>query len=189
MLIRVFAALQLPDNFRQSLLEKTAGLRSEHPEFRWTPDGNLHITLAFLGDLDIPGVRLLTETVQSAASGTGRIALCSSRLLMLPKGRPANVLALGFDRGQREIASLADSIETGLARAGAEGRYPFRPRERRPFAGHLTLARKGRSPMALAAEELAPIRITAEISKVAVFQSELRREGSVYAPLAEFSLT
>jgi 2'-5' RNA ligase len=152
------------------------------------PEGNLHITLAFLGDLDNLGVRLLAETARNAASVTSRVSICASRLLSLPKGRPATVLALGFDRGQREIAGLADSIEAGLERAAAEGRYPFRPRERRPFACHLTIARKGRDPIVLLPEELAPIRITAEIDKVVVFQSELRREGAVYTPLAEFPL-
>jgi 2'-5' RNA ligase len=98
------------------------------------------------------------------------------------------VLALGFDRGHGEIAGLADSIETGLEHAAAEGRYSFRPREKRPYAGHLTIARKGKSPIALAQGEITPLRITAEINKVVVFQSELRREGALYTPLAEFPL-
>jgi 2'-5' RNA ligase len=189
MLMRAFAALPLPGDFKRSLLEKTAGLRSDHPEFRWTPEGNLHITLAFLGDLDNPGLRILLETAQNAASVTGRISAYTSRLLTFPKGRPAAALALGFDRGEREIAGLADRIEAGLEQASAEGRYPFRPREKRRFVSHLTLARKGRNPLVLVAEELAPLRIMAEINKVIVFQSELRREGAIYTPLAEFPLT
>jgi 2'-5' RNA ligase len=188
MLMRVFVALPLPGNFRKSLCEKTAALRSAHLEFRWTPEENLHVTLAFMGELDEAGVRLLTETAGNAAAGTGPISLCSSRLMTFPKRGPAAVLALGFDRGHGEIAGLADRIETGLERIDAEGRYSFRPRERRPFVGHLTIARRGRRPIVLAGEEFTPIQMTAEISKVVVFQSELRREGAVYTPLAEFPL-
>jgi 2'-5' RNA ligase len=187
--MRVFVALPLPDDFRESLLEKTAPLRLEHPEFRWTPEENLHVTLAFLGELDEAGVRLLVEAAGNAAAGTGPIALRSSHLMRFPKRGPAAVLALGFDRGHGEIAGLADRIETGLERAGAEGRYSFRPREQRSFVGHLTIARKGRRPVVLAGEELTPIQIAAEVSRVVVFQSELRQEGAVYTPLAEFSLS
>jgi 2'-5' RNA ligase len=186
--MRVFAALPLPGDFKQALQEKIAALRLAHPGLRWTAEENLHITLAFLGELDGSGVRLLTEAVQNAASGTGRIAAYSSRLMTFPRGNNASVLALGFDRGHGEIAGLADSIETGLEHLSSEGRYPFRPREKRPFAGHLTIARKGRSPIALAPEELAPLRIGAEIDKVVIFQSELRREGALYTPLEEFCL-
>jgi 2'-5' RNA ligase len=187
--MRVFAALSLPGDFKRALNEGLSALRAAHPGLRWTPEENLHITLAFLGELDGNGVRLLAEAVKNAVSGTSRISVCSSRLMTFPRGKNASALALGFDRGHGELAGLADRIETGLERLGAEGRAVFRPREKRPFAGHLTIARKRRSPIALAPEEFAPIRIRAELDKVVVFQSELRREGAVYTPLEEFSLT
>jgi 2'-5' RNA ligase len=186
--MRIFVALPLPDTFKQSLLDKTAALRAAHPEFRWTPEENLHITLAFLGELDDAVFHLLAETVENAASATSPLSLRSSALMTFPQRGPAAALALGFDRGQEDLAGLADRIETGLERIRDEGRYPFRPRERRSFAGHLTIARKGRRPLALAGEERSPIQIAAEVGKVVIFQSELRREGAAYTPLAEFLL-
>ena len=185
--MRVFVALALPDDFKAVLAAKTETLRRGHPDFRWMPDRNLHITLAFLGEVERAGLDLLTGAVKDIASVTNRISVCASRLLTLPKTKPANVLALGFGKGHREIARLADNIETKLEQAAA-GRYPFRSRESRPFTSHLTIARKGRKPIMLSPRELLPVQIEAALETVTVFQSELSREGALYTALAEFRL-
>jgi 2'-5' RNA ligase len=186
--MRVFVALTLPDQFKAALAAKTEPLRLKHPDLRWTPDRNLHITLAFLGEIERAGLHFLAGTVENIASGTNRISVRGSRLFTLPPKRPANVLALGFDRGREKIAYLAERIETGLELLAADGRYSFRPREKRPFTSHLTIARKGGKPIMLSPQELMPIQIETTAETVTVFQSELLREGAKYKALAEFRL-
>jgi 2'-5' RNA ligase len=186
--MRVFVALVLPDQFKAVLAAKTEALHNRHPDFRWIPDRNRHITLAFLGEIEQAGLDLLTGTVKDIASETRRISVCSSRLLTLPQRKPANVLALGFDKGRDEIAYLAERIETQAERLSAGGQYPFRPRETRHFTAHLTIARKGRKPIILSPQELMPVKIETVIQTVAVFQSELLREGAEYTALAEACL-
>jgi 2'-5' RNA ligase len=186
--MRVFVALVLPDQFKAALAAKTEALRDRHPDFRWIPDRNRHITLAFLGEIEQAGLHLLTGAVKDIVSGTKRISLCGSRLLTLPQRRPANVLALGFDKGSHEIAYLADKIETQAERLSACDIYRFRPRETRPFTAHLTIARKGRKPIMLSPQELMPIKIETVIETVAVFQSELLRGGAEYTAQATLRL-
>lgn len=186
--MRVFVALALPDEFKAVLAAKTETLRHKHPDFRWTPDRNLHITLAFLGDIERVGLDFLAVTVEDIASGTNRISVRGSRLLTLPKMKPANVLALGFDRGCEKIAHFADRIEAKLEQAAADKWYPFRTRERRPFTSHLTIARKGGNPIMLSPRELIPVQIETVFETVTVFQSELSREGAKYTALEEFRL-
>ncbi|MDR2444546.1 MAG: RNA 2',3'-cyclic phosphodiesterase [Spirochaetaceae bacterium] len=186
--MRVFVALTLPDEFKAALAAKTETLRRKHPDFRWTPDRNLHITLAFLGEVERTGLHFLTGIVEDIASGTNRISLSGSRLFTLPQKKPANVLVLGFDRGREKIAYLAERIEAGLELLAADGRYSFRPREKRPFTSHLTIARKGRKPVMLSPLELIPVQIEAMAETVTVFESELLREGAEYKALAEFRL-
>jgi 2'-5' RNA ligase len=152
------------------------------------PDENLHITVAFLGDIDETGVTLLAKILKAETSTTNRIHVRSSHLFTLPKRKPANVLALGFDKGQKEVADLADRIECKLKLLTAEGQYTFRSRENRQFTTHLTIARKGRTPIRLTQNEMVPILIETVIDKIVLFQSELYREGAMYIPLAEFAL-
>ena len=186
--MRIFVALALPGEFKAVLAAKTEALRHKHPDFRWIPDRNLHITLAFLGEAGSAGLHFLVRTVKDIASGTNRISVCSSRLLTLPKTKPANVLALGFDKGSDEIAHFADRIGAKLETFGADVPYSFRLRKSRPFTSHLTIARKGRKPIMLSRRELMPIQIETMVETVTVFQSELLREGAKYTALAEFHL-
>jgi 2'-5' RNA ligase len=187
--MRIFADLPLSDSFKNSLETQITTLRNNHPDLHWIPDENLHITLTFLGDVNETGVRLLAEVLKAETTTTKRIQIRSSHLLTLPKRKPANVLALGFDRGQNEVADLADRIECKLEQLTTGGQYAFRPRENRQFTTHLTIARKGRNPIRLLQNELEPLHIETVIDKAILFQSELHREGAVYTPLAEFVLS
>jgi 2'-5' RNA ligase len=83
---------------------------------------------------------------------------------------------------------MAHYIEDRLEQYTQEGKYRFRPMEKRPFNTHLTSARKGREPIRLARDELKPILIDSFIEEVVVFQSELTSKGAIYTPLREFKL-
>jgi 2'-5' RNA ligase len=83
---------------------------------------------------------------------------------------------------------MAHYIEDRLEQYTQEGKYRFRPREKRSFNAHLTLARKGREPIRLARDALKPIILDSFIEKAVLFQSELTSKGAIYTPLKEFKL-
>jgi 2'-5' RNA ligase len=200
--MRTFVALPLPVDFKISLQESLTVLYRNHRNLRWVADENLHITLAFLGELDAAGVPLLIDVVNEAAGQTKSIPVSAGELFILPQEKSAgnfssNVLALGFERGGGEMAALAKKIESGLEKITVDGLYEFRRRARRPFTAHLTLARKGREAMRLSADEPKMsfglennLETNAEsiIDRVVVFKSELYRGGARYTALAEFDL-
>jgi 2'-5' RNA ligase len=191
--MRTFVALPLPADFKVSLEENLTTLRRNHRDLRWMSEENLHITLAFLGEIDSGGISLLIDVVHDAAEQTESIPVSAGALFTLPQQKNANTLALGFAEGNSAIAALSKKIEGGLEKITSEGVYEFRPREKRLFTAHLTIARKGSGPMKLSKEGLKmsfhpdpnPAGI---IDKIVVFKSELHREGAFYTPLAEFAL-
>jgi 2'-5' RNA ligase len=187
-MMRVFIAYALPDAFRQSLMRGTAALRQHHPDFRWTPEQNLHITLAFLGDIDEAGVSLLSELLEEKIPAAPAIQIRTGKVFTLPRHGNPHVLALGLSRGEEEITMTARYLAGGIARFTNEGRYPFRVMENRPFNAHLTLARKGNAPVRLTGDEAGPIPLESFIEKAVIFQSELTSKGAVYTALKEFSL-
>jgi 2'-5' RNA ligase len=187
--MRTFVALELPGEFLAGLKEALRPLQERHPGFRWTGEGNLHITLCFLGELDEPGAALLGEAAAKTAREGREIPMETGKIFTLPRGRPANVLALGIGEGKTGIAALALGLEKNLMVLGAQGNYPFRRPETRPFRPHITLARKGGVPLGLSPGEgkaFPPLRGT--LTRLGVFRSDLGRDGPVYTPLLECPL-
>jgi 2'-5' RNA ligase len=86
---------------------ETAVLRKNHPDFRWIPEQNLHITLAFLGDIDEAGVLFLTEILEEKVPATPKIKICTHKVFTLPRHGNANTFALGLSCGEEEIKMMA----------------------------------------------------------------------------------
>lgn len=146
---------------------------------RWTTRRQWHVTLRFLGDASL---RAATEAVTAIAAAPARAEL-GPGLRRLGRG----VLCLpahGLD-------DLAEAVAVATARVG-------RPPERRPFRGHLTLARvragrrppplgpaggsdrPGRSAQAPIAGSAAPFIERFAVDEIQLVRSTLRPSGAVH---------
>ena len=183
--MRLFVALELPRSFSEDLERDLAELRAAKPEFRWTPRGNLHITVAFLGDLEPAAATLVSAAAASAAADGRPIHIRAGSLRTFPARRPASALAVTIDTGAEELAVLAEMLLRTLPAA-------FAPRSegpRRPFRPHVTVARGGRSGLRLDRRELAvPLSAAGTITTLTVFVSELQPGGAVYRDLSRHAL-
>jgi 2'-5' RNA ligase len=179
--MRVFVALELPPEFTASLWDNLAVLREKYLRFRWTRQENLHITLAFLGELDAPGVSFLREAAETAFKNTPIIPVRAEKIITLPQGRPGRTLAAGIEDGG-EIAAWAAHFERTLRAVGEKENYPFRQAEKRAFTPHITLARGGAVKI-FPEERNLPFPIQGAINRVTVFNSELRGKGPLYTSL------
>jgi 2'-5' RNA ligase len=182
--MRTFVALELPEEFLEALEKQLQIWRENHPAFRWTKAENLHITLAFLGEINEREAAILKEAAGTAARGMTAFPISAGRVVTLPSGRSAHVLALGIGEGREQIAGLA-------ARFGRIPGLPGNNRgsgaDRKTFTPHITLARKGGVPLAFPPEER-NLAIPGQgiVRGLTVFMSELFRGGPVYTPLARF---
>jgi len=128
--LRLFVALDLPDRVVSDLSAAVDAVRVEHPRLRWVPAPRWHLTLAFLGAVD---VRKLDEL------GT-RLGRAARRYPPLPlelggAGRFGDrVLWVGVRGAVSDVGRLAASVAAGSRRAGIAV-------EDRPYRPHLTLAR------------------------------------------------
>jgi len=186
---RVFAALPLPDDFKEGLAESLAGLRDAHPELRWTPDENLHLTLLFLGEVPREDAALLAEAAEAAAAETPPPRVSAGGLIGLPSRGAARILGLDFAAGGDEIRALAARLRTALFRSSGEAGRQIALPAARQFRPHVTLARAGRFRLLLGADEWAtPVEAEGILGSLAVFKSDLRPAGPRYTPLAGFPL-
>ncbi|MDR2485158.1 MAG: RNA 2',3'-cyclic phosphodiesterase [Treponema sp.] len=187
--MRIFVALKLPPELAAAVNEQAEPLRKKYPDFRWIREENLHITLAFLGELDDPPLAILNEAVSLAVQKTHPVSLRTGKLFAIPRGRPANVLALGIEQGKDLIAALAADVEKILAEQGKQKHNLLRPPETRIFVPHITLARRGSIPLKISPEERNnPILAQGTVNTLGVFKSDLGRNGPVYTLLAAYPL-
>jgi 2'-5' RNA ligase len=126
-------ALGLEDRPTEALRPWLDGTRGEFPELAVTPPENLHLTLAFLGQVDAALVESAEAAVRGAAEGRSPWRLRWTAAGAFPSASRPRVLWLGVDGGE----TLLD-VHAALAEAMAGGGFRV---EDRAFRPHLTLAR------------------------------------------------
>lgn len=167
---RLFVAVPLPVGLQtlvrraQELLPPVHGLRPLKPD-------QVHVTLAFIGEIGPEKAAIARNVVESVPGDMGGEALIE-RFLMLPSASRARVVALELADELGVFAALFETVMGGLEAGGVM------KREKRPFRPHLTVARL-RTPGAVRPRyESEQARFA--VQSVCLYQSELRREGAVY---------
>lgn len=180
--MRLFVALEIPSEVRESLAALLEALRAISKEPRWVRPGNLHVTLKFLGEVpetNLDAVRTALAQIRSEQL----VKLEFHRLGFFPNEKHPRVFWAGIEASMN-LMKLADDIEDAMERLGI-------PRERRPFSPHLTLARferpglpeKLRGAIAENAQrEFGALRT----NEFHLIQSKLKPSGAEYTTLASF---
>lgn len=166
---RLFFALW-PDAPAREALATVAARVAARLEGRPVPAANLHLTLAFLGEVDAARV----DALEQAAGGIAAHAFTVS-LDRLGGFRRAGVAWAGCRQCPESLARLQADLDARIREAG------FAP-DPRPFAPHLTLARRVRGTAGVA--DMEPVRWLA--NAFALVESARDRGG--YRTLAEWPL-
>jgi 2'-5' RNA ligase len=139
----------------------------------------LHVTLCFLGEVDIEGFEGADRVVSELACNMAGVVELGG-YVCLPSPRRTRVVALGIDDRGGTMAALFQAAARGLEK---ETGYV---RESRPFRPHLTIARL-KQPLSLG---LTPDTRTVplEVGSVCLYESMLGRTGARYQVLREAKL-
>jgi len=191
--IRAFLAIELPDAVRAYLAQCQTRLQGAGANVKWSRPEQIHLTLAFLGNVPVEDVPALVEAVRAAVAPFGPAALRAMGTGQFPPGGAPRVVWVGVDVLTGDLA--------GLQRAVAEAAGPFAEKhEDRAYHPHLTLGRvrfgrgRGGGPgdvrslgraVAETAGQLGP---EFDADEVVLFQSDLGPQGPTYTPLARLPL-
>lgn len=170
---RLFFAIELPDEVQQSLIRWRAD--NFAPEAgRPVPAANLHMTLAFLGDISAEKQRAL-ETLAGRIRQPGFI-LNLDDAGHWPRSR---VVWLGTRRSPRGLLQLADMLRAQAARSGCyQSPQPFHP--------HITLLRDAQSVQAIPAPGF---HWSVPVKAFVLYESSFARGRTRYTPLNRWTLT
>lgn len=182
--MRAFVALSLPRSVHGELEAAAAPLRSLG-DVRWTPPEQWHVTLKFLGDIDAATATSMAAHVQRTPARSLRLRL--EGLGQFPPRGPARVLWAGLAGDRDQLAVWAAELDAAASELGV-------PSETRPFHAHITLGRL-RTPRGAATLQAAMkahgtnVRgAVFEPAAVALLQSELGADGSIYREVARRDL-
>jgi len=176
--MRLFVAIELPDQLKARL----AAMRTEIAGARWVAAEQLHLTLAFLGEVAQERLEALCATLAEVRQAP--FELHFDKLGCFSHHRNPRVLWIGFEQ-QPALLQLAEQINRAVISCGI-------PLEERPFNAHITLARLKQT----AGGEVAPflaVPPNGELPHLAVrefvlFQSLLTAQGALHKPLRQFIL-
>lgn len=184
--MRAFIALEIPERIRGHLFSCTSKCLVDFREFRPINADNLHITLQFLGNLNVALTPEIMGTLEDSLKDFSKFTVCvGDPGVFPPKGYP-RILHVGTEKDQNNVSLLASRIRKSMALLGFT--------EDKPFSPHITLARLRRSSgkrPALApywrkamGSSLQDLRfqndLLWEVGSVVLMESRLRPEGSVY---------
>ena len=178
-MIRLFAALSLPDAIALPLAQRQDGL----PGARWRPRESLHVTLRFFGEVAENVAADLDDEL--AAIAAPAFALSLDGVGCFGEGATINALWAGV---------VADPALDRLARAceRAARRVGLAPETRRYYP-HVTLAYLRRPDPAAVAHWIQAnnlLRSPAfEVADFGLYSSWLGRDGSLYRLERQYALT
>ena len=175
--LRLFVALDLPGHVREALLSWRSDILRRTPDLRAVAPDALHVTLCFLGSRPATEVQAIAAACDGALRQAAAGELGLGAALWLPPRRP-RVLAVELDDLTGELARVQGAVSEALADGGW-----YTP-EKRPFLGHVTVARvpARARPRPTSLPPLASLRFRAPA--VTLYRSRLQRAGAQYEPLA-----
>lgn len=181
--MRAFVAIELPNAVQTRLSELIRMLRTTPARARWVPVDKIHLTLVFLGRIDPAQAEDFSARLRAVCAPRAPLSIVIEGVGAFPNLRAPTVIWAGI----RTNPALNDLQEAAAREAEAIGV----PRERRPFQGHLTLARL-RDPGA--ARPLLPALQAArdykggafEAAGVSLFESRLSPAGADYRRVEAF---
>ena len=178
MSVRLFVAVDVPETH----LDALAQLQTPDLDARWTPRGQHHLTLRFIGDVGEEQVEAITAALAQVAAAP--LTLEAAGLDALPSRRRPRVIVVPVG-ADPQLERLHLSVEAALSRLDI-------PADPKPFLPHITVGRLKRASAQDVRRYLrthAGFRLPAwEVRTLTLYRSTLRPEGAVHEQLASFAL-
>jgi 2'-5' RNA ligase len=188
--LRAFFAVEPPLDAKASVVAWQRKLARLLPSnaVRWTPEEQLHLTLLFLGNVEVRAVPVLVERVAGSLGGAEAPRVRLAGTGVFPSDRAPRIIWAGLAGDLPMLMDLQARIACAATGVGDA-------RENRPFHAHLTLGRVAR-PTSELLRALRPWLVSGqpesasdwEIDTIRLMRSELQPAGAIYSELARFEI-
>jgi 2'-5' RNA ligase len=178
--MRTFIAIDLPNEVKKELLGYIQGISDGSRDYKWVDAGNLHITMAFLGDIGFDDITGIISAMEKAVSGLSPFPANLGKVSTFP-----SVIWVGLSEGDEECCSIYSRLKDEMASVG------FRLDDKR-YHPHITIARsriKMNPEMRRGFEtNEPPPPMSFNVKGLVLYESRLRPQGPEYIPLQRVPL-
>ena len=175
---RVFIGIPVDARSQQQINKLLEPVKNSRHDLRWVPENNRHLTLAFLGDIEVSVVENLVRSFDDVYQGEAGFKYSLSLLTRFPNSR-GRIIALTGEPAD-PLDHLYQITLDFLSGNNVEiDRKKFRP--------HVTLGRIKRAKQVKINFDK-QIGITMDINRVRFYRSTLSQAGSIYQVLGEIEL-
>lgn len=188
---RTFIAIEMNERLQRHLENVIRQVAQVLPTIRWVDPKGIHLTLAFLGELDDAHLHDALQAAEAAAKQGTPFSYSLGRLGIFGSPHHPRVLWMGIEEPSGGLNGLHRILNQELAQRGFQ-------LDTRPFAPHLTLARvKAPLPLQeqqqlqqlLAGQQLGIVSPEHyQVQHIEVMKSELGRAGAHYSVLQAYSM-
>jgi 2'-5' RNA ligase len=182
---RAFVAVVPPRDVLDAVERVLAPLRPvAPPRVRWMHDRQWHLTLQYLGRVAEADRDDVVDSLRAVLATEPPLTLALGGAGAFPNEARAQVVWIGVDEGQAELAHLAAAVMR------ATDPFGFQP-DHAEFTAHLTVARSPRArSMSSVVRALGdgPVGPRWDVTDVVLMESETRPTGAVYHEIDRFAL-
>lgn len=175
--MRLFLAYDIDNEAKEYLLSKTKIYKKKFKNIRWVKPGNIHLTLKFLGEYDVP--EDIVENIENLKTYKKIVDIDDylnvERISGFPSINRTRVLVAILNDNEKLINNFFE-IDKSLEKLGFK-------REIRDFKPHITL---GRIKFPIKMFELEDVKYSIKLSKLKLYRSILKKDGPIYNVLHIF---
>ena len=179
-LLRTFISVSLPKEIVniKKMLQST--IDSKGVEIKWVRDGNMHLTLKFIGHTPEASVEDINKTLKSVTEDFSSISLSIVGSGCFPRPERARTLWVGITGEKDKLNDFVDAINISLEPFG----FPIQERK---FIPNVTLARikypQKYTPDITQFLNTTFAELPMKISRINLMSSQLFSKGAVYTIL------
>lgn len=178
---RLFIAIPLPNQVKQTLQDVQKLLKRDNHPVRWVAPNAMHLTLQFLGETNVNLLPQINDVLQHVVNQSVSHTLVLEAPSIFPHLRRPSVIWVGVGGATEPLIQLQATLARALESLGFT-------REARPFFAHLTIGRVRRDATGEQQEQLGraisalpPISpVSWQVTQIMLFQSELLQSGPRY---------
>lgn len=176
---RIFIAIDISEDVRRIADRHVTGLRKDFPGVRvsWVRSERMHLTMAFLGEIDDEKLSRVNALVDELARGIPSFLLELAGPGVFPNKRRPGILWLGIRDEGEKLKHLKATLDKQMEKVGFQERM-------RKFQPHLTIARlkepAGSRELAMRHLETEIEPVTFAVPGITVYESRLGPKGPTY---------
>ncbi|MBI1750231.1 MAG: RNA 2',3'-cyclic phosphodiesterase [Acidobacteria bacterium] len=181
--MRVFVAMDVPEEVRRAIGEFVAKLEPVCRGARWARVDGMHVTLKYIGEVTAEKVEQIKKELEGVRSAEA-VEMNFRGMGFFPNAKHPRVFWAGIE-ATPNLAEISAEMEKRMERLGIA-------REERAFRPHLTLARfkteEGLAKLHEAIEKAGAVEFgSTRSSEFYLYESKLLRGGAEYTRLARFA--